>query len=248
MAILPVLDLLGGQVVRGIGGRRHEYRPIVSKLVDSSDPLQVAEAMRERFDFTEFYVADLDAIQGREPQYDVIRRLQQHAFDLWIDAGVASVSSPAFSLLQELIRVRLIVGLETISGPDALAQVFQASLMNRVVFSLDLQNGKPLGNPSAWKTDDAWAIACRALEIGVTSLIVLDLARVGEGTGIGTETLCERLKRDFPNVQLTAGGGVRGVEDVNRLLAIGVDYVLVASALHDGRLSSNEAHSTSRRG
>src|SRR5437660_464634 len=32
MRVLPVLDLLGGQVVRGVGGQRHQYRPVVSRL------------------------------------------------------------------------------------------------------------------------------------------------------------------------------------------------------------------------
>ena len=38
MRIIPVLDVLGGCVVRGVGGRRDEYRPIVSKLCNSREP------------------------------------------------------------------------------------------------------------------------------------------------------------------------------------------------------------------
>jgi phosphoribosylformimino-5-aminoimidazole carboxamide ribotide isomerase len=48
------------------------------------------------------------------------------------------------------------------------------------------------------------------------------------------------LKQTYPNLQLTAGGGVRGMEDVRRLHALGVDRVLVASALHDGRITPEE--------
>ena len=42
MQIIPVLDLLGGQVVRGVGGRREAYRPVRSVLTTSSEPRQVA--------------------------------------------------------------------------------------------------------------------------------------------------------------------------------------------------------------
>jgi phosphoribosylformimino-5-aminoimidazole carboxamide ribotide isomerase len=66
--------------------------------------------------------------------------------------------------------------------------------------------------------------------------VVLDLARVGVGTGVGTEELCARLHRHDPALQLTAGGGVRGPDDIQALYASGVQYVLVASALHDGRI------------
>ena len=42
MKILPVIDLMGGQVVRGVAGRRDQYRPVVSRLTPSSAPLDVA--------------------------------------------------------------------------------------------------------------------------------------------------------------------------------------------------------------
>ena len=74
-------------------------------------------------------------------------------------------------------------------------------------------------------------------------LLVLDLARVGEGAGTGTEELCARLARTFPGVAISAGGGVRGVEDLERLRLCGVEAVLVASALHDGRLGRQDFHS-----
>jgi phosphoribosylformimino-5-aminoimidazole carboxamide ribotide isomerase len=69
---------------------------------------------------------------------------------------------------------------------------------------------------------------------------VLDLARVGEGGGTGTEELCARLASAHPEVELIAGGGVRGIADVRRLGEAGVAAVLVASALHEGRLTRGE--------
>ena len=41
MKILPVIDLMQGCVVRGIGGRREEYRPIESRLARDSRPVSV---------------------------------------------------------------------------------------------------------------------------------------------------------------------------------------------------------------
>jgi len=48
------------------------------------------------------------------------------------------------------------------------------------------------------------------------------------------------LATTFPGVEISAGGGVRGVEDLSRLRDGGVQNVLVASALHDGRLTSGD--------
>src|SRR4051794_18789050 len=91
MQILPVLDLLGGVVVRAVAGRRSEYRPLVSGLTPSTEPLAVATALRERFGWPDFYVADLDAIGGGEPAFGVFEQLHAAGFRLWLDAGVRDI-------------------------------------------------------------------------------------------------------------------------------------------------------------
>jgi phosphoribosylformimino-5-aminoimidazole carboxamide ribotide isomerase len=233
MRILPVLDLLGGRVVRGVAGRRQEYRPVVSCLTSSTRPLDVARALRERLGLDELYVADLDAIAGQEPAFATFATLQQEGFRLWVDAGVDGPER--MRLLADAGISTLIAGLETLAGARALADILRIH-GERVVFSLDLCAGRALTKPGAWEETDAWALASRAVALGVRHLLVLDLARVGVGTGTGTEELCARLVKAFPQVEVNAGGGVRGRDDLCRLRDCGVQAVLVASALHDGRL------------
>ena len=88
MRVLPVIDLLGGQVVRGVAGRREEYRPIVSRLTSSTRPLDVARGFREHLRLDELYLADLDAIAGKRAAVDVCAALLSDGFRLWVDAGV----------------------------------------------------------------------------------------------------------------------------------------------------------------
>jgi phosphoribosylformimino-5-aminoimidazole carboxamide ribotide isomerase len=241
MPILPVLDLMQGQVVRGVGGRRDQYRPIVSKICDSAEPLAVARAFQKQFGFTEFYVADLDAIQHGRIAMDVHRQLRDAGFQLWIDAGLRTCDDETLTLLLNVCVPAIIVGLESIAGPEELHRIVERAGADRTVFSLDLKNGTPMGNVNGWRADDPWAIANRAIvAFGVRRLIVLDLANVGVGAGVGTRDLCMRLKSTFPELQLTTGGGVRNIDDVYELYTIGVDYVLVASALHDGRIKTSE--------
>jgi phosphoribosylformimino-5-aminoimidazole carboxamide ribotide isomerase len=237
MRVLPVLDLLAGQVVRGVGGRRHEYRPVVSRLTPSCRPLDVAEAFRTRFGLRELYVADLDAIAGAPPALETYAALHAGGFRLWVDGGVrdAATACPLAAAGMEGV----IVGLENVAGPAALREV-TAELGQRVVFSLDLKDGIPLGDRAAWDAADGRAIAARAVAVGVRRIIVLDLARVGGGVGTGTEDLCRDLVVSYPGVEILAGGGVRGPDDVRRLRDCGVAGVLVASALHDGRLRAQD--------
>src|SRR5438128_4087097 len=92
MRVIPVLDLLGGQVVRGVAGRRHEYRPVVSRLTPSAQPLDVARAFRAAFGLTELYLADLDAIAGAAPALPTYVTLQSAGFRLLVDAGVRAAA------------------------------------------------------------------------------------------------------------------------------------------------------------
>jgi len=237
MMILPVIDLMAGQVVRGIGGRRDQYRPIISQLTDSSAPLAVAQAFDEQFGMRDLYLADLDAIRGAEPSHAIYGDLQAAGFNLWIDAGVRSASR-AFKLA-ELGLYRVVIGLETIAGPDELAAAVRR-LGERVIFSLDLRSGRAIGELTAWGTDDAAKILDRAVSAGVSQVIVLDVSHVGIGGGIGTEQICRQILRKYPRLSLYAGGGVRGLSDLLALKSIGIDGALVASALHDGRLTRAE--------
>lgn len=242
--ILPVLDLMQGQIVRGVAGQRDAYRPIESTLVCSSDPLAVAQAFRSHFGFTEFYLADLDAIQHGQPALGVYRALQNDGFRLWIDAGLRTSQDATLTALLEADVASIIVGSESVAGPEELQRIVELAHADRVVFSLDLKAGQPLGRTDLWPPGDAWSIAEHAISaLGIRRLIVLDLACVGVGAGIGTEALCIRLKQTFPAIELIAGGGVRNSDDVFRLLVLGIDRVLVASALHDGRLTAYDLRS-----
>ena len=230
MRILPVLDIMGGRVVRGVRGRRHEYRPIVSQLTSSSAPLEVARAIRRQFRLAELYVADLDAIAGGLPSLATYACLRGEGFRLCVDAGLREAA--AACLLEADGIEELVFGLETLRNPHELACACDR-FGPRVVFSLDLRDGEPLGDRAAWRGGDAFSIAEQAIAAGVRRLIVLDLSRVGTGEGAGTEDLCQRIVLSHPNVEVLAGGGIRGVEDLRRLQSLPVAGVLLASALHD---------------
>lgn len=221
MRIVGVIDLLGGVVVHGVGGRRSEYRPVASSLCSSAAPVGVAEAFRREYGVNELYLADLDAIAGAEPAWHVYEPLTAAGFAVWVDAGVRTVAD---GLALAKARVGVVVGLETAEGPH----VVEGLAGERMTFSLDLRGGEPLRD---WG-GDAWTIATEAIRRGACRVLILDLARVGEGGGVGTESLCARLSVTHPEVEVWAGGGVRDGADLARLQAAGVRVVLVATALH----------------
>jgi phosphoribosylformimino-5-aminoimidazole carboxamide ribotide isomerase len=233
MRVIPVLDLLDGKVVHAVGGRRQEYQPIVSKWTTSVQAEEVARALMDQFGFREFYVADLDAIARRPLNCRALEELRSLGLHCWLDGGVRDVAT-ARQVAE--IAETVVVGLETIEGPDALGAMVAELPPQRLVFSLDLREGQPLVDSVAWDQASPKKIAGQALALGVERILVLDLARVGLNNGPGSLELCEWLIALPACRETSLGGGVRGPGDLQSLHRCGIDAVLVASALHDGRI------------
>jgi phosphoribosylformimino-5-aminoimidazole carboxamide ribotide isomerase len=75
------------------------------------------------------------------------------------------------------------------------------------------------------------------LELWPPRIILMTLDRVGTGAGPDFDALAALVQRARGRA-VFAAGGVRGEDDLARLRGIGVAGVLVATALHDGRLST----------
>jgi phosphoribosylformimino-5-aminoimidazole carboxamide ribotide isomerase len=238
LRIVPVIDLMDGVVVRGVAGRREEYRPIESKLAADARPTTIGAALSER-GFVDVYVADLDAIAGREPAWEIYRELMALGLSPLVDAGIASVDRArqlaAFKADGQTLGA-IVAGLESMSGPELLEELLEIVGAKRLIFSLDLKNGSPLTQPGAFEGLSPLQIVTLALRLGVRRMIVLDLASVGVGQGVPTSPLCRALRCLDSNLQIIAGGGVRGRNDLRMLEATGCNAALVASALHNGAL------------
>ena len=138
----------------------------------------------------------------------------------------------------------VVAGLETVPSPQVLGEIVSAVGADRVVFSLDLRDGCRCGIGPTWRqtsrsvreTRTDLEVCPHGCRLRHHAPIVLDLARVGGGAGTGTDELCREIASTYPHVEVIAGGGVSAQDDLKRLGACGVKGVLVASALHDGRI------------
>ncbi|WP_428422916.1 HisA/HisF-related TIM barrel protein [Methylibium sp.] len=228
MHIIPVIDLLGGQVVRAVRGDRQHYRPIESALCHSADPLTVASRLCEHCAIDTLYVADLDALQGRAPQVDTVAALLEArpALQLWLDAGFGG-HADAERLLSRLgpsaTRVTPVFGSESLRARDELARCFEPP--SRALLSLDQRHGMPLDPAGVWDAPALWP----------QRLIVMTLSRVGSGGGPDLDTLAA-VRTRAPQALLIGAGGVRDDGDLAAAEAAGAQAWLIASALHDGGL------------
>jgi phosphoribosylformimino-5-aminoimidazole carboxamide ribotide isomerase len=239
--VIPVLDIMNGQAVHAVAGRRAYYRPIQSVLHASSEPIPLAHALRDSLGLHTLYLADLDAIEGQLPRLEIYQQLIDAGFHLWLDCGVRDVRSMAPLLMLDRSLNTIIAGLETVGGPRELTEIVNQAGPGRVIFSLDLFEGRPkISSPAAWGTEDPRELAHAAIECGVRRMLILDLARVGTSLGPGTNSLIAQIRADHPSVMVSVGGGISRIEEVVELRNAGAPAVLVGSAIHDGRIGARE--------
>jgi HisA/HisF family protein len=237
MLLIPVVDLLQGQVVRAVAGNRSTYRPVVSRLCEGSDPLTVARALCDHCASAQLYLADLDALQGGQVQLALLRTLLQAMPDLqlWLDAGFADAAA-ADALRSELgplaERVVFVFGSESLRSREALAECFDSARPGAAgrVLSLDRRGGQRLDAAGCWDAVELWP----------RRVIVMTLERVGTDAGPDLDTLRE-MRSKAPAAMLVGAGGIRDEADLARAEQAGADAWLVASALHDGRLPRRRA-------
>ncbi len=241
MRIIPVVDLKGGQVVHAVAGQRANYRPVVSQIAFDATPATIARSFVSQFGFRVAYVADLDAITGDDnPDWDSYRELASAGLQLILDCGIRRSDQ-----LQKLIRwndqagnlASLVIASETIDDLAALPQLLSDCGNVPLTFSIDLQNGE-WHNPTAGFVHlTPLEVVRQVTDVGCKSVIVLDLAAVGTNCGPHTLELCQQIRGQYPTIELISGGGIRNQSDLLALADSGCDAALVASVLHDGRLT-----------
>jgi phosphoribosylformimino-5-aminoimidazole carboxamide ribotide isomerase len=223
--LVPVIDLLGERVVRAMRGERSRYQPLQSPLCISSAPLDVARAYLELYPFKSIYLADLDAIQGLgRDNYTAIQELRMALpqVDLWLDAGFR---------LPEQLQQASALGCKAVIGSEGLQTLneYQALLecdTNNILLSLDFSPRGFLGPDALLRQPQFWP----------SKVICMTLAKVGSLEGPDYSQLTSLLALSAGR-RLYAAGGVRDAADVERLRAAGIHGALVASALHQGKLS-----------
>lgn len=228
MHVIPVIDVQHGVAVAAARGDRASYRPLVTPLAESSDPVSVARGYAGLFTFPILYVADLDGIEGRgrNPGLPAALTAALPDVNLWIDDGTRA--HEAVSRIAVDPGATLVIGTESLAGNDDVASLRQLP-RDSYVLSLDFKGNDFVGPVQVLSEPQYWPEA----------LIVMTLARVGSGEGPDIGRI-EKIVAQAGGRRVYAAGGVRGRDDIEALHRAGAAGVLVATALHTGKLKAGD--------
>ncbi|WP_363350276.1 HisA/HisF-related TIM barrel protein [Methylocystis echinoides] len=226
MQIIPVIDIRNGVAVRAVAGRRADYQPLETPWSKTSDPRDVARGLMSLYPFGALYIADLDAIERRGANGEMTAVIAETIAParLWLDAGCRG-DAPA-DLEAMVANKDIVLGSESLESVDEAAQAIDRS---RVILSLDFSDAGFLGDPRLLSDTTLWP----------DRVIVMTLARVGAGQGPDLTRLRE-IARRAPGRRIYAAGGVRGLDDLMALRDAGAAGALVATALHERRLTPDD--------
>ncbi|WP_292784208.1 HisA/HisF-related TIM barrel protein [Methylophilus sp. UBA6697] len=229
MHIIPVIDLMHGQVVQAIQGQRQHYRAIQSQLTDSHALLDVITAILQVYAFDCVYIADLNAItgQGDIPNHLPLIKQVMTAFpnlQWWVDAGLNST---------EALKPWLDAGIRPIIASETLIDIKTYQAMREItahsILSLDFFEDGFHGPDRLLTETGLWS----------QPTILMSLPKVGANQGPEVEKISS-LKNQHPQQAIYAAGGVRHVADIQALAQAGADGVLIASALHQKQLTASD--------
>ena len=231
MQIIPVIDLLNGVVVHAKRGQRQQYQPIQSLLTASSAPLDIVAALLELYPFQTLYIADLDAICNTGNNAAVIEAISQAhpKLTIWLDCGIGQMNARQLYIGG---NIRPVVGSENILSLQDYRMISYAC-QSKHVLSLDYSTSSAMGISELHDAARFWP----------DDTICMTLNAVGSNQGVDFERLNALIKlnaaRKSPS-RLYAAGGVRNLGDLQALASMGLASALVATALHNGKLSTTD--------
>ncbi len=214
--IIPVIDLMHGQVVHAKHGLRERYQPIKSQLCNSSDALNVVTALLKLYPFRTIYIADIDAILGTGNHDNLIKKINSNFpnVHIWLDAGNHRTSAKAFPVL---------------GSESFLTLESYLKQQKPYVLSLDFNANGAIGIAALHESAEHWP----------DEVICMTLNTVGGAQGTDTARLGQIMALNKSS-KLYAAGGVRNIEDLQTLASMGLSGALTASALHNGKITQTD--------
>ncbi len=235
MEIIPVIDLLNGNVVQARRGDRQHYLPMRSSLCQGSEPLAIVQALLELYPFKQLYIADIDAIQKRGNHRQIVAEITARYphLQIWLDAGIGSV--------RELdawggLALTYVIGSESLHNIDDYTNLRRHCGGNQPeenpILSLDFTATGYQGPAELLSTSAQWP----------ARVIAMTLDHVGSNLGPDFQLLRKLIDRKSTH-KIYAAGGVRHLADIQQLRDTGVDGALIASALHTQQITTAELDS-----
>ncbi|MEM3089470.1 MAG: 1-(5-phosphoribosyl)-5-[(5-phosphoribosylamino)methylideneamino]imidazole-4-carboxamide isomerase [Candidatus Nitrosotenuis sp.] len=231
MKIIPAIDIMEGQVVRLFKGNPNE------KTVYGNDPVQMALKWEQQ-GADMLHLVDLDATLQRGSNHDIIKKITQSVLiPVQVAGGLRDKK-----IIEESLQIsqRIVIGTVAFKNPELLMEISNRFGNNRIVLSVDHNNGMVVTHGWQQTTDIALFDALDDFaKKGFTEFLITNISRDGTLEGPDIENLQKACK--ISGINIIASGGISGPADIPRVRECGAYGVILGKALYDGKISIKEA-------
>ena len=231
--IIPAIDIIDGSLVRLQQG---DYD---AKTEYSRDPLEVAKQLQD-IGIRRLHVVDLDGAKGGHiVNQKTLERLATGT-NLVIDFGGGVKSDEDVKIAFESGARMITGGSIAVQRPQMFLSWLEQYVADRIILGADIKEGKIAISGWLEESDAKWQTFLSSyVSRGVRHVISTDISRDGMMTGPAVE-LYRDMMTDFPELHVTASGGISCMNDVLQLDKVGVPDVIVGKAIYEGRITFRE--------
>lgn len=236
MKIIPVIDILDGVVVHGTEGKRDSYEPIDSILTNSHKPLDIVRIFENKLGTNKLYIADLNSIAYEGNNFQLVEKLSKKCdAELFLDAGIEKISDLKYDVFNKVDNI--IIATESVKSLDTIKKAKNAYKDKNIIVSIDMKKDKIIHNLHE-NINSIEEILNKLIDIGINSFILLDISKVGTMSGLNNKIKDVIKKFSSNEIKFITGGGIRNIKDVQKLEKVNISGLLIASAIHNGNINS----------
>ena len=219
MELIPAIDLLNNIVVKAFSGERKKYRPIKSKLINSSNLENIINSLLKEYKFKIIYVADLNAIMGKKNNFKIIKKVIKKfpQIDFWVDYGIKTFLD--FKKFKNM-PFKTIIGSETLKNTMELKKIYKLK-KKEIILSLDFKNDLFLGPLNLIKNKKLWPKKN-------IFMMIDSIGRKKRPELLKLKKFGLDSKKDY-----YLAGGISNNKDINFLKKNGFKGVILSTALHE---------------
>lgn len=238
--VIPAIDIIGGRCVRlsqGDYSRKTSY---------DDSPLAMATRFLDSGIRT-VHIVDLDgAIEGYPVNLNLLKGISAlEGIDIEWGGGMKSREDVESVL--EAGASRAICGTMAVRNPEVFSGLLEEFGPERIVLGADVRGREVAVNGWTENTGVDLFDLIESFLPNLWNVIVTEISRDGMLCGPDVE-LYDDILYEFPEISLSASGGISCMADIAAVEKTGVPKVIVGKALYEGKISLEEIARWSPRG
>ena len=231
MKIIPSIDLLDGKVVRLKQGN-----PELATFYDY-DPFTLIEKWYD-VGVSRMHIVDLNATLERGDNYELIKKISENTkIDIQVGGGIRTVDY-AMKISHKVSKIVNVT--VAMKNEKLFYNICEQVGLSKIILSLDYVDEHIMIN--GWRDGSGKNLnksITEFAEYGIETVLLTSIKKDGMLEGPDIETL--QKVRNNTNIAIQASGGVRSVDDIEKVKKIGIEYVILGRSIHNKIIALEDA-------